>query len=716
MLRWILLLPLTLSAQTLPGTAPLTMKEDGAVVVVEGIHRFLDRYEKPASRTTVERLGYILGATEPIAGGPIEVISAAGTDPAIAHGPGYDVLPVRWRVFDDLWGEGLLLEPKTKPTANVIALGDADWSPEMLAGLEPGIPAASQYARRLAENGARVLIPVLMDRKSTYSGEPRYRKTNMPHREFLWRILYPLGRHIIGVEAQKVIAAAEAMSKAASPAKVIGYGEGGLIALHAAALSPAIASTVVSGYFGPRDDVWKEPVYRDTWGLLPDFRDSALAGLIAPRRLIIETAPGPTINGPPAATKDRRGAAPHGKLAPFTTEQVESEIARIPVNKPRVIHASAPGSDETLRALLGQSRLKGPAAVPKRTRPLDNEDRLRRNIEQLLAYSRRIIRNVDQTRPAFWAKSATMKDIEWNQWATATRERVWTEMIGKLPAPSLPPNARTRRIFETEKLVGYEVLLDVFPEVNAYGWLLIPKNIRPGEKRPVVVCQHGLEGRPKNVADPNFRDPTYEQFAVRLAEMGFITFSPQHPYTLGDRFRQINRKAHPFGLTQFSFATAMHQQILAWLSAQPNVDAARIGFYGLSYGGFSAMRIPAVLTQYALSICSGNFNQWTWKIASLDAPFVYPLTGEYDIPEFNFAHIADHAELAALIFPRPFYVERGHRDGVAWDEWVAFEYAKVFRLFHQRGQAGKTAIEYFDGPHKIHGVGTYAFLRRQLGL
>ena len=31
--------------------------------------------------------------------------------------------------------------------------------------------------------------------------------------------------------------------------------------------------------------------------------------------------------------------------------------------------------------------------------------------------------------------------------------------------------------------------------------------------------------------------------------------------------------------------------------------------------------------------------------------------------------------------PRPFMVERGHEDGVAPDEWVAYEYAKVRRLY-----------------------------------
>ena len=55
-------------------------------------------------------------------------------------------------------------------------------------------------------------------------------------------------------------------------------------------------------------------------------------------------------------------------------------------------------------------------------------------------------------------------------------------------------NARTRKIYDTEKWVGYEVVLDVWQEVFAWGILLVPKDIQPGERRPVVVCQHGRQG------------------------------------------------------------------------------------------------------------------------------------------------------------------------------------------------------------------------------
>ena len=90
-------------------------------------------------------------------------------------------------------------------------------------------------------------------------------------------------------------------------------------------------------------------------------------------------------------------------------------------------------------------------------------------------------------------------------------------------------------------------------------------------------------------------------------------------------------------------------------------------------------------------------------------------TKEYEVVEFNVANIANHAEMAGLMAPRPFMVERGHDDGVAPDEWVAYEYAKVRRLYEfNLHLPDRTEIEFFNGPHTINGVGTFDFLRRQL--
>jgi hypothetical protein len=52
---------------------------------------------------------------------------------------------------------------------------------------------------------------------------------------------------------------------------------------------------------------------------------------------------------------------------------------------------------------------------------------------------------------------------------------------------------------------------------------------------------------------------------------------------------------------------------------------------------------------------------------------------------------------------------------VGEDAWVAYEYAKVRRLYDHFGLGERTEIEYFDGGHTIHGKGTFRFLDKHLG-
>jgi dipeptidyl aminopeptidase/acylaminoacyl peptidase len=100
---------------------------------------------------------------------------------------------------------------------------------------------------------------MLVNRDDEFSGNPKLKKfTNQPHREWIYRQAYELGRHIIGYEVQKMIAgidALQAMNTSAASREnigIIGYSEGGLIALHTAVHDSRVRATVVSGYFAPR--------------------------------------------------------------------------------------------------------------------------------------------------------------------------------------------------------------------------------------------------------------------------------------------------------------------------------------------------------------------------------------------------------------------------------------------------------------------------------
>ncbi len=722
----------------LTGTQPLDGEGDIASRLVEGVDRFLrGEIAKSVERRAAfwkidasspekytasleplrQRLAHILGVRD--ARVPFDAPELVGTtrDPALlARGKGYQVFAARWPALRDVDGEGLLLVPEGKPVADVIAIPDADQTPEQLAGLVPGVEPESQFARRLAESGCRVLVPMLINRQVSVR--------KLTHREYLYRPAFEMGRHLIGYELQKVLAGVDWFAKEGGQGArigVMGYGEGGMLALAAGALDPRIDVVCTSGYFGPREGVWQEPIYRNVFGLLERFGDAELAAMIAPRTLIVEAAKGPEVVVPPGT-----GGGP-GRLTTPPLEEVRREFERIskvtgasmPARRELVVGADGAGpfglaARAFLAALANGSPLvpSGPAPEVLR-KDFALEARHARQMHQIDRHTQWLLSESAYVRAEFMKKLDTSSLEKYQKSVEAYRQFFYDEVIGRFEYPLLPANPRTRRTYDQPKWTGYDVVLDVFPDVIAYGVLLLPKDLKPGEKRPVVVCQHGLEGRP---TDTFLNDhPAYHAFAAKLAERGFVTFAPQNLYLFQDRFRTLQRKANPIQKTLFSIITPQHQQIVDWLQTLPFVDPGRIGFYGLSYGGKTAMRVPALVTDYALSICSGDFNEWVWKNASTRSPYSYVWTGEYEIFEFDLGHTFNYAEMAALIAPRPFMVERGHFDGVSSDEAVAYEYAKVRHLYAARlGIADRTEIEFFVGPHTIHGKGTYEFLHKHL--
>ena len=165
----------------LPGTDPLTREGDLAAQMVEGIHRYLtnkttksvekrgalwnrDYSSRAAYESSVapqpERFRQIIGVIDPRIPFSVPCLEIPlGVPSVVASGDGYKVSSVRWPVLEGVDAEGLLLEPAGIPLARIVALPEADWSPEMLVGLAPGVPSEAQFARRLAEHGCLVLIP-----------------------------------------------------------------------------------------------------------------------------------------------------------------------------------------------------------------------------------------------------------------------------------------------------------------------------------------------------------------------------------------------------------------------------------------------------------------------------------------------------------------------------------------------------------------------------
>src|SRR5262245_3603112 len=685
------------AADPLPGTAPLEWtEEDLSGRMMDGAHRFIEtqiaqarekrqRYWAPVSKENIdasrERLREIIGAVDQRSAPRMERFGDDLAPALVAETERYRVFQVRWAVLDGLTAEGLLVEPVGPTRLHAVFLPDCNQTPEQWLGLAPGLPPEQQAARWLAEFGYRLIIPVLVERSPLVTTDAQIQRSDQTAREWLYRQAYHMGRHMIGYEVQKTLAAVDWFSKTAGDNReisVVGYGEGGMIAFYATALDPRIHSAVVSGYFGSREQTWSEPLDRNLFSLLSRFGDAEIASsLIIPEKLTVEHAEIAPFN----STK--------GELRTLSGASVRAEFDRIRVpeagQKGKLVIAenNEPKGPFSIEAL-GLINARPMSAQPPKDLRLkfDPRDRQRRAIADIERHVQSLVHSSEHIREKSFLYNV-LPELENQPWSTDKtrpmqnvekfiagakpfREKFQREGMGKFDVDYLPLNPRTRKVAETDQWTAWDVVLDVWPDVFAWGLLVVPKDIQPGERRPVVVCQHGRNGVPRDCLDRH--NTAYNDFAAKLAERGFITFAPHNLYRGEDRYRWLNRKANTIGATLFSFIIGQHERILDWLATLPNVDSERIAFYGLSYGGEAAVRVLTILEKYSLLICSGDFNQWTTKVAATDEPFSFMRTIEWEMPYWNLGQTFDYAEMAYLMVPRPFMVERGHLDRVGRDQ------------------------------------------------
>ena len=292
-------LPLAAQDDRLRGTLPLEWEGDIASRLIDSCDAFLlNKIQEVAkersthwSRDLTSPGDYILSIQDERS----QFAKLLGMDDQRIHfekpqilgkvgvGKGYSIYAASWPVIGQINGYGLLVIPDSSQMKNpVIVIPDADQTPEDVIGLTDFSDPTQQGARYFAEKGHYVVIPALINRQPW--------RDNISNRAFIYRSAFTLGKHIIGYELHKVMAIVDWFeSTQANRIIVSGYGEGGLLAFYAGALDPRIDETMVSGYFGPRENIWQEPACHNVFGLLNQFGDAEIATLIAPRKLVIHT-------------------------------------------------------------------------------------------------------------------------------------------------------------------------------------------------------------------------------------------------------------------------------------------------------------------------------------------------------------------------------------------------------------------------------------------
>jgi dipeptidyl-peptidase 4 len=152
--------------------------------------------------------------------------------------------------------------------------------------------------------------------------------------------------------------------------------------------------------------------------------------------------------------------------------------------------------------------------------------------------------------------------------------------------------------FPADAHVTPQIVIVKSPDgLEIHNQVFVPKDLKPGERRPALIFVHG--GPPRQMM-PGYHYMQFYHWAYAinqyLASQGYVVMSVN--YRSGIGYGRSFRNAPNTG----GRGNAEYQDVLAggkYLQTRPDVDPTRVGIWGLSYGG--------VLTSQALARNSDVF-------------------------------------------------------------------------------------------------------------
>jgi dienelactone hydrolase len=295
--------------------------------------------------------------------------------------------------------------------------------------------------------------------------------------------------------------------------------------------------------------------------------------------------------------------------------------------------------------------------------------------------------------------------------------RQWMDLMGPWPPVLEHPGLAFRARSHRENFTQHRVQVEIAPRQTGEGWLLVPDGVGPF---PAVLVVFYEPETSVGLNTNQFRD-----FGYQLAKRGFVTLNLGTPG--GNAWKPETGAAQCQPLSFHAYVAANCWQALANL---PQVDRARIGVVGHSYGGKWALFAGALWEKFACVAVSDpgivfdetrpNVNYWEPWYLGFDAVAKRPQAG---IPSIENPRTGayqrmieqgrDLHELHALIAPRPFLVSGGSEDPPS--RWTALNHlVEVNRVLGFTNRVAMTNRK-DHSPNADSNEKLYAFFEHFLG-
>ena len=259
------------------------------------------------------------------------------------------------------------------------------------------------------------------------------------------------------------------------------------------------------------------------------------------------------------------------------------------------------------------------------------------------------------------------------------------------------------------------------------AYVMIPKSIRPGEKRPGVLLWHGhgygsrsLVGLDKDGNEKPDTGRLSDNLAYALAKRGLVVLAPEI-IGFGDRRLARDLQKDPnidnscynlsvslmmTGRTVAGLRAAEALRAADYLVSRPEVDGSRLGNMGHSGGGMVASLSAALDPRIQASVVAIYPNTYRGSILAMRHCLCNYIPG--------ILTQAEMPDLLALIAPRPLFIEAGLRDPIFPIETTRVAIEAVRAIYEGYGAQDRFSSHLFDGGHEFGGPESLDWLAGQL--